>query len=416
MDKLIAYRENIVKELFFTGELSVGDIGNITQKSLPIVAKILDSLIAEGWLMENGYATSTGGRRPQMFSLAHDIFYIVSVAMDQHITQVAIIDVNRKVKGAVETLEMDLKDNADAFQILTDFINNFIEKSGVGAENIVGVGIGMPGFVDANKGVNYSYFKNVPGSLSAAISSKIGLPVFIDNDSSVMALAELRMGAAHNRKNAMVINLGWGIGLGMIINGKLFRGDNGFAGEFSHIPLFLNNKICDCGKSGCLETEASLYIMAENAVNGLSENKPTMLRDLSMAHVQETTNKVLSAAMRGDKFAIELLSEIAYNVGRGVAILIHIINPGQIILSGRGAIAGKLWLAPLQQALNVYCIPSLAENTTVEVSALGYQAGLLGAAALVMENIREDFFVRKKEKTRMGTSPENQNTKNKVII
>lgn len=400
MDKLATYKENIVKELFFTGELSVGDIGIITHKSLPVVGKILNRLKAEGWLVENGYATSTGGRRPQMFSLAHDIFYIVSIAMDQHITQVAIIDVGRKIKGPVETLELNLKDNADAFQLLTDFISSFIEKSNVDIENIVGVGIGMPGFVDANKGINYSYFKNIPGSLSKAISNKIGLPVFIDNDSSIMALAELRMGAARNRKNAMVINLGWGIGLGMIINGKLFRGDNGFAGEFSHIPLFLNNKICDCGKSGCLETEASLYIMAEKAVNGPDAGKPTTLRDLSLEHLQETTGKVLSAALRGDKFAIELLSDIAYNIGRGVAILIHIINPGQIILTGRGAIAGKLWLAPLQQALNVYCIPSLAENTTVEVSPLAYEAGLLGAAALVMENLTEEFFIKKAERVK----------------
>lgn len=412
MDKIAAYRENIVKELFFTGELSIGDIGTITQKSLPIVGKILAGLMEEGWLVENGYAISTGGRRPQVFSLAHDMFYIVSVAMDQHITRAAIIDVNRKIKGTVETLELNLKDNADAFQLLTDFISRFVEKSGVRVENIVGVGIGMPGFVDANKGVNYSYFKNIPGSLSTAISEKIGLPVFIDNDSSVMALAELRMGAARNRKNAMVINLGWGIGLGMIINGRLFRGDNGFAGEFSHIPLFLNNKICDCGKSGCLETEASLYIMAEKAVNGLDASKPTMLRDLSLNHVQEITNKILSAALRGDKFAIELLSDMAYNVGRGVAILIHIINPGQIILTGRGAIAGKLWLAPLQQALNVYCIPSLAENTTVEISPLAYEAGLLGGAALVMENLTEEFFIKKAERVKTDLYTVQKNIEN----
>jgi predicted NBD/HSP70 family sugar kinase len=415
LDKLTVYRKNIVKELFFTGELSSGDIGNTTGKSLPIVSKILDKMMAEGWLVECGYATSTGGRRPQMFSLAPDLFYILAIAVDQHITQAAIIDVNRKIQGT-ETLALDLKDNADAFQLLTDFINGFIEKSGVGAENILGAGIGMPGFVDANKGVNYSYFRNVPGSLATAISIKIGLPVFIDNDSSVMALAELRMGAVHNRNNAMVINLGWGIGLGMIINGKLFRGDNGFAGEFSHIPLFLNNKICDCGKSGCLETETSLYVMAEKAVKGLDANKPTQLKDLSLDHLQETTSKILSAAMRGDKFAVELLSDIAYNVGRGVAVLIHIVNPGQIILTGRGASAGKLWLAPLQQALNVYCIPRLAENTTVEVSALGNQAGLLGAAALVMENIEDDFFVRKTEKTRNAVPAGSQIAKNKVTI
>lgn len=403
MDKLAVYRKSIIKELFFTGELSVGEIAHSTQKSLPIVGKMLGQLIEEGWLVENGYATSTGGRRPQMFSLAPDLFYILAIAVDQHITQVAIVDVNRNIKGTVETLELDLKDNTGNLEVLTNFIQGFIKRSGVEPAKIIGAGIGMPGFVDAYKGINYSYFKNIPGSLAAAISKEIGLPVFIDNDSSVMALAELRMGAARGRKNAMVINIGWGIGLGMIINGKLFRGDNGFAGEFSHIPLFVNNKICDCGKTGCLETEASLYIMAEKAVKGLDADKPTQLKGLSLEHVQETVNRILSAAMRGDKYAVELLSDTAYNVGRGVAVLIHIVNPGQIILTGRGAIAGKLWLAPLQQALNVHCIPRLAENTTVEISALGHKAGLLGAAALMMENVGDEFFVQKQEASKTGT-------------
>jgi predicted NBD/HSP70 family sugar kinase len=119
------------------------------------------------------------------------------------------------------------------------------------------------------------------------------------------------------------------------------------------------------------------------------------LKDLSFEHIQETTNKILSAAVRGDKFAVELLSETAFNIGRGVAILIHIVNPNQIILTGRGTVAGKLWIAPLQQALNMYCIPLLAEHTTIEISSLGYEAGLMGAAALVMENLSNDFLINK---------------------
>ena len=398
MSKITAYKKEIIKELFFSGELSGGNIAELTSKSLPITNKVLLELVKENWIVENGYAISSGGRRPQMFLLAPDVFYIIAVAVDQHIIQAAVIDANKKIAGTIETIELNLKDNPAALDILTDFLTEFILNSNIPLEHIVGIGVGMPGFVDASKGVNHTHFKNAHGSLTTYLTIKTGLPVFIDNDSSIMALAELRMGAAKQSKNAMVINIGWGIGLGMIINGKLFRGENGFAGEFSHIPLFINNKICDCGKSGCLETESSLYVMAEKAVKGL-ENKPTtMLKDLSLEHVQETADKVLSAAVKGDKFAVELLSDTAYNIGRGVAVLVHIINPRQIILTGRGVTAGKLWLAPMQQALNVYCIPRLAENTTVEISALGKEAGLLGAAALVMENLNKDFVLKRMNK------------------
>lgn len=94
----------------------------------------------------------------------------------------------------------------------------------------------------------------------------------------------------------------------------------------------------------------------------------------------------MEAAARGDKFAIELFSEVGYNIGRGAAILIHLLNPELIVLSGRGAEAGKLWLAPIQHAINEHCIPKIAENTEIEISSLGYQAELIGAAALVMEH------------------------------
>jgi predicted NBD/HSP70 family sugar kinase len=395
LDKSLAYKKEIIRELFFHDELSVGDIALITQRSFPVVGKILNELIEQELIVEKGYAVSKGGRRPQMFSLTPGTFYIIAVAVDQHGFQAAVIDVQRKISGEVQSLTLDLKGNTTATESLISFINGFIKNTGIPLHQIAGIGIGMPGFVDTEKGINLTYFREVQGSLSSYISEKTGLPVSIDNDSSVMGLAELRMGGARNKKNSMIINIGWGIGLGMIINGKIFRGDNGFAGEFSHIPLFMSTKICDCGKAGCLEAEASLYVIAEKAIAGVNAGTTTILKDLSFEHIQETTNKILSAAVRGDKFAVELLSETAFNIGRGVAILIHIVNPNQIILTGRGTVAGKLWIAPLQQALNMYCIPLLAEHTTIEISSLGYEAGLMGAAALVMENLSNDFLINK---------------------
>jgi predicted NBD/HSP70 family sugar kinase len=133
-----------------------------------------------------------------------------------------------------------------------------IRKSGVDKKKIIGAGIGMPGFIDSKKGINYTFLEAGEQTISQYLSRQLELPVYIDNDSSLIALAEFRFGLARRQKNAMVLNIGWGIGLGMILNGELFRGQNGFAGEFSHMPLFNNNKLCSCGKTGCLETEASL--------------------------------------------------------------------------------------------------------------------------------------------------------------
>ena len=222
-------------------------------------------------------------------------------------------------------------------------IEEVVQKSGVSKNKILGIGIGMPGFVDAQHGVNYTFFQN-KGAIHEIVTAHTGIPVFVENDSSIVALAELRFGIARNRKNAMVINIGWGVGLGMIIDGELFRGENGFAGEFSHIPLFDNGKLCSCGKSGCLETETSLFVIVEKAKEGIRTGRVTSLKDLikgTEESLEKDAETIIAYAGRGDRFAIELLSEAGYNIGRGIAILIHLLNPGLVVLSGRGALAGN---------------------------------------------------------------------------
>jgi predicted NBD/HSP70 family sugar kinase len=392
MEKNLLYKRRIVKHLYFGNMLSCADLSDKIHKSIPLTTKMLGKLMEEGMVTETGYAASTGGRRPVMYSLKQDVMYVVSVAMDQLVTQIAILDMQNRNVSDIELFELPLTKNPNAPATLAEKINEIITRSGIPKSKIAGVGIGMPGFVNAVKGINYTFLETEGYTISQYVSAKVKLPVFIDNDSRLIALAELKFGAARSRKNALVINVGWGVGLGMILEGELFRGHDGFAGEFSHIPLFLNNKLCSCGKSGCLETETSLLIVIEKASNGLRSGKLSMLKEkeLSADHPEKAFQNIVAAAGRGDKFAVEILSEAGYNIGRGVAILIHLLNPEAVILSGRGSSAGKIWQAPIQQALNEHCIPRLSENTEIEVSALGYTAELTGAAALVMENYEKE--------------------------
>lgn len=392
--KQTAYRRAITKHLYFGRELSCADLSELTNKSLPLTTRILNELIEKGEIIENGYASSSGGRRPQMYSLKADRIYIISVAMDQMITRIIMVDMHNNYMGEVKKIELVLANNPDALNRLAHVLNEYINNSGISKDKIAGIGIGMPGFVDVIKGVNHSFLKTDGGTcIVDIIENVVGLPVLIDNDSSLIALAEFKFGAAQKKQNAMVINVGWGVGLGMIMKGELFRGHNGFAGEFSHIPLFTNNKMCSCGKSGCLETETSLGVISEKAILGLEKGKLSKLKNLSLENIEATSEAIMDAAVRGDKFAIELLSEAAYHIGRGVAILIHLFNPELIVLSGRGSLAGKLWLTPIQQAINEHCIPKIAEDTEIEVSSLGYQAELIGAAALVMEHFDDRKFI-----------------------
>jgi predicted NBD/HSP70 family sugar kinase len=185
------------------------------------------------------------------------------------------------------------------------------------------------------------------------------------------------------RNNSMIINLGWGVGLGMIINKEIFKGHSGFAGEFSHLPLHKNGKLCSCGKQGCLETEASLLAIEAKAIEGLKQGEVSSL----VKYDTLSADDIITEALKGDAFAIKIISEAAYFIGQGLAILLHLMNPESIILSGKGSVIGKLWLSPIQQAMNEHCIPHLTTYTQLAVSNLGNNAQLLGGVTTVIENL-----------------------------
>jgi glucokinase-like ROK family protein len=392
-------KKEIIKQLYFNKSISITALSVNIGKSIPITLKITKELIDKGLVIETGFAPSTGGRKPVMYALKPDLQYIVAVAMDQLITRIAIMDTCNTILGTVEKFEIPLAKTENTLNLLTKRIDDFIKGLDIPKNKIIGIGIGMPGFIDAKKGLNYSFLESENKSICDVISQTTNLPVFIDNDSSLIALAELKFGAALNKKNAMIINMGWGIGLGMILNSKLYRGENGFAGEFSHISLFSNGKLCSCGKMGCLETETSLLVIVEKARQGLTNGRTSVLKDqIYNVDIETAFELIVKAAQKGDQFAIELISKAAYEIGRGVSILIHLLNPEVIILSGRGSLAGKLWKAPIQQAINEYSIPSLAAHTEIEISSLGHQAELIGAAALVMENF-ENIDAKKSKHT-----------------
>ncbi|QNK61311.1 ROK family protein [Pedobacter sp. PAMC26386] len=379
-------KSEILKQLYLEKSLSCAEMSTLFNKSIPIITKTINELIEEGFVIEVGYAPSSGGRRPLMYAVKPDAMYIMAIAMDQLSTRITIVDLNNKPVTEIETVEMVLNNNSVALAELISYIDSYIIKSGIKKDNILGIGIGMPGFVSVKDGINYSYLDANGEKLTDYLAKATGLPTYIDNDSSIIALAEQRFGIAKSLTEVMVINLGWGIGLGMIVKGDIFRGYSGFAGEFSHIPVFEDGVLCICGKQGCLEAEASMLVVVKKAIEGIKQGRLSTLHSFIDDPLKLMGDAIFDAANNGDQFVIELLSDAGYKIGKALSILIHIMNPQTIVLSGRGAKAGKIMMAPMQQALNKYCIPRLAANTELLISDLGFDGEIIGAAALVMEN------------------------------
>jgi len=378
----------LVSQLYFFGTASCNDLSESLGKSVPHVTKSLYELIDADYIVEKGYAPSNRGRPPLIYALKPDKMYILSVSIDQLYTRIGLLDMSNQFVFPLETIELRLLNNKDALLILTKTLTKVLSRMGKDRKKIIGAGFSMPGFVNTRMGINFTYLStDSKESLRDYLERHLHMPVHIENDSSVLALAELKEGLAQNLKDVMVINIGWGVGLGMIVKGELFGGHTGYAGELSHIPISESNTLCECGKRGCLETEATLRVVAHRAMEEIKAGKISSLKMVDSP--EKMSEAIMAAANQGDQYAIELLTEMGFKIGKAIAILIHIVNPELIILGGRGAEVGKILIAPIQQALNQYCIPRLAEDTRVKVSQLGHDASLLAAAALVMEKFSE---------------------------
>lgn len=390
MKKKSFYKNEIIKTLYFNSPITLADIASNLGKSISLITKIILDIQEAGLVEEAGIAESSGGRKPILYRLNPDAGNTIVVAMDQFVSRIMVMNLAREQVVSPVLIDLDLAKEEFVADKLLVVLQQTVKDAETSRSKILGIGIAVPGFVDVVKGISYSFVPSPDKvmSLRDYLTKKLRVPVFIDNDSRAVALAESIFGAAKNTTNAMIVNVSWGIGLGIVANGKLYRGENGFAGEFSHIPIFNNGKICSCGKVGCLETETSLKIILHKVAEAIKAGKPTLLKKTikSDDSLQTQFLKFVDAVERRDTLAMELVNEAAYNIGRGIAVLIHIFNPKKIVLSGRGAMVGDVWLPPIQQAINEHCIRRLAENIEIEVSDMGYQAEPIGAAALVVEH------------------------------
>ena len=254
---------------------------------------------------------------------------------------------------------------------------------------LLGAGISTPGLVNSKTGINYTYFKTEDSNLAAEFEKIIGVPVFIENDTRVMTVGEYRFGQAKGKKNMLCINYDNGIGLGLVLNGELYYGKSGFAGEFGHIQVKPNGALCHCGKQGCLETVSSGQYILNEAREAIKMGLPTQLSNIASKKKKIDLGDIVDAVHLGDEFSINLLSAAADEMGRGLAILVHLLNPEIIIINGKMAEVGKYIQNPLQHAINKYCLVSIHDDVMVSISKLGDKSIFMGLVSTVVEKCLE---------------------------
>jgi N-acetylglucosamine repressor len=384
-DKQSIQKHKLIKHLFNLGASSVSTLCEIMEMSTPSILKLLLGLIDESWVEKKGYGLSIGGRKPDLYRLKDKKILILCIDIELFHTKIAIIDNNYNFVLDVKTVMVPIsKSRTDFFNILRTHLQDILKSAGIQNKQFIGCSVGMPGLIDAEKGENYSYFlsddENIP--LTAAFEKMLNIPVVIQNDVNGSSMAEFTHGMAKGKKNVLVLLMDWGVGLGIIMDGKLRQGNCGFSGELGHMPFVENGALCYCGKHGCLETVASGNALSEMAKEGILLGKNSMLTNLSNEELERIEPAlIIKAANKGDQYAIQLLSNVGTHMGKGIAVLIQLFNPELIILSGKIAGAKQYITLPMQQAINTYCMTQIREKTTIVSSELGENSRLLGYAA-----------------------------------
>ncbi|MEJ5089944.1 ROK family protein [Sphingobacterium faecium] len=381
--------DQIIKAIYFQKLQSIAQLSKTFNKSIPLITKSVNSLLEMNLIEGNDLAASTGGRRAIQFKINNNLLkYTLVIALDQYYTSIYIFDLENNIIAENVDIYNPLKNKDKALDIIIGLTEALIISSNIRTSNFLGIGISMPGFVDTEKGINDSFDKQSKlYHIKKHISEHFNMPTIIENDSTCIAFAEQKFGAAKNIKSSLVINLNWGVGLGMIVNGQIFKGSSGYAGEFSHIPLSDSNELCSCGKKGCLEVEASLTAAVKNVQAALNAGEKSSLESEQQNNLLAQGDALLESAINGDQLAVANLGKIGYMLGKGIATLIHILNPEVIIISGRGAKAGTILMPQIQTAINEFCIPRLAQATQIRISETNKQAQSVGTAAFIIENL-----------------------------
>lgn len=357
-------RDLVLRTIFANESISRAEVARVTNLTRTTVSDVVNNLLEEGLVEEVGRGESIGGKTPILLSIVADSRYLIGLNLAQDKFIGAIVNLRGEIKEMVE-VPVSNGNGQNALELVYQIIDQLIKKR---IKPIVGIGVGTPGLVNTREGniitaVNLEW-QDLP--LRQLLEKKYKIPVSILNDSQATAIGEFVYGGAHARdENLIVINVKHGIGSGILVNGRLFQGDGGGAGEIGHVVVQENGELCRCGKRGCLETVSSLRAT------------------LSLLNVKSVA-EAKSAFDSGDERAIQVVKNTAHYLGISLANLIGILNIEKIIITGDMTCFGNVWLDEVNASMRNAALARLSENTKLELGALDYRACILGASAFLL--------------------------------
>lgn len=386
--KSAVMKKHIITNLMYNENSTITDLAKDMDLSIPTVTKLIDEMYEQGYIEDCGKLETSGGRHPILYGLNSDSGYFVGVDVKRSVLNIGVMNFKGEILKLQMGIPFTLKDDMECVDEICTHIRQFIDKLKVDKQKILNINVSLCGRVNPELGYSHSFFNFGEHTVGEILTERLGIDVMLDNDSRTMLYGEYIKGVVKGAKNVLFINIGWGLGMGIMIDGKLYKGKSGFSGEFGHNYGYDNQIICHCGKKGCLETENSCAALYRLFIEHLKAGETSIV--LSEKNLEDITlDDIFSAINREDLLAIELVEHIGQELGVHIGGLINIFNPDMVIIGGEMSNAGEFLLQPLITAVRKHTLSLMSRDSEIVLSKLKNQAGVIGSCLLSRSKLFE---------------------------
>jgi glucokinase-like ROK family protein len=393
----------LLKLIHASRNISRADLARRSGLSAGSVTAMVQNLIQTGLVVENGRAASHRGRKPISLGVRNDTAYVVGVDLGSFFLRVVITDLNGNVRHSLQIETCLTEGRERVVHRMIEAMRKAIVESEVARTAIRGVGVGHSGVIDSEKGLVLSFprpgqmteWKNVP--LRRIIEKEFDVPCQIEDSVRAIASAEKIFGLGKDLTDFIYIDVGMGIGAGIFLDGKLYRGPGGSAGEFGHVTVDEKGPLCCCGNTGCLETLASCAAIIQAVRTAIERGVDSRVTDLALGDLNRISiEAIVQAAIENDGLAFRVLHEAAFHIAVALADVVNLLNPPALLFGGAlFRAAQNLLLDPMNRTIRQRALEKSANEVKLLVSKLGSDAGAIGAARLMSERVLETVFEAK---------------------
>lgn len=381
--KWSASKTALLNLLIEHGGQTIAELSSSLGVSVPYTTKTLNELIEDGLIEVTGKKDNYSKRAPKIYDLIATSGYFLGIDTGKQSLTFGICDFCGNMVAEPELIHFDYQDTPECFDRFINLINEYIQRSGIARSQIKKACMSIGGRVNPEIGCAYNYFTCTEMPLAEALTERLDLPFCIDNDTRCMTYGEYLKGACKGLRNIIFVNVSWGIGIGIIFDGKLYLGKSGFSGEIGHMHIYNNDIICHCGKTGCMETETSGSALLRKMKEALENGGTSVLSDkVKNQHQELTLQDILDAIKKEDVLSIETLQKVAVELGTNLAGIINIFNPEMLVIGGDLSVTGAYLTQPICMGIKKFSLNMVNEDSQVAASTLKEHAGLIGACLM----------------------------------